>query len=460
MLFKPLRKWKKTQPPDLFSKARNRLVLFYTAIMAVFLLAFVFFALTILIRTLTDDHEGFLLSVSDREYELYQRILVSEEDASAERRVERRIAREGLAFVYLKNDKGEMIFSTENFEEMAPIYARLIDEWYPVENEFRQTRGAQLLSERAQATFWEDERRLMMLASPIFLEDQIIGTLYTSFDISYFNPIFRSTFTVFISLALIFIGIGFLLSLWMSKRALLPVRQAYDLQREFVSDASHELRTPLSVIQSTAEALDMEDERKDPFTEKMLATLKFEVKRMSGLINELLTLTEHDSATSAAGVGTDPFDIRADSERILDSFSARAKEKGIALQLQAPPTLMVWGNREKLMQLLYILVDNALKYTPEGGQVAVDLQPDSKKGREQLQLTVTDSGIGISPENQERVFDRFFRVDKARSRDEGGYGLGLPIAKSIVEAHQGEIHLDSEPGRGTSIMVKIPSGSK
>jgi signal transduction histidine kinase len=126
------------------------------------------------------------------------------------------------------------------------------------------------------------------------------------------------------------------------------------------------------------------------------------------------------------------------------------------MDFHSPESVIITADADKLTQLLYILLDNAIKYTPDGGEVALSLAVEPFKQQRMLTISVKDTGIGIPPESLDRIFDRFYRVDKARSRQQGGHGLGLSIAKWIVDAHGGNIRVQSEVGKGSEFIVKIP----
>jgi signal transduction histidine kinase len=162
------------------------------------------------------------------------------------------------------------------------------------------------------------------------------------------------------------------------------------------------------------------------------------------------------SDSGAPDLKMESFDFRPSVEQMVRSLQPLAQSKGIVLHLQAPAQVEIFGDQERFKQLLYILLDNALKYTPGGGEVNLALSVEEKENQRFLHITVQDTGVGIPVEEQDRVFDRFYRVDKHRSRQMGGTGLGLAIAKWIVEAHHGSIKVSSRQGEGSTFTVKIP----
>jgi signal transduction histidine kinase len=173
-------------------------------------------------------------------------------------------------------------------------------------------------------------------------------------------------------------------------------------------------------------------------------------------MNDLLTLARADSEHASLQLVKETFDFRPHAERTLHLLGELASKKNIRMDFHSPESVIITADADKLTQLLYILLDNAIKYTPDGGEVTLSLAVEPFKQQRMLTISVKDTGIGIPPESLDRIFDRFYRVDKARSRQQGGHGLGLSIAKWIVDAHGGNIHVQSEVGKGSEFIVKIP----
>ena len=225
------------------------------------------------------------------------------------------------------------------------------------------------------------------------------------------------------------------------------IESSYRAQQRFVSDASHELRAPLTAIQGNLELLNRYKSMPEADREEALSEMTRETERLTRLVADLLALARAD-----AGVPLKHRLIDLD-EVVLDAFrSARQLARGQTLVLDPFEPAQVNGDEDRLTQLLLILIDNALKYTPAGGQVTVGLR-HSEIGAE---LLVRDTGVGIAPEDVPHVFERFYRADPGRSRDPGGTGLGLSIAQWIVEQHDGKISLESQPGHGTLVSVLLP----
>ena len=224
-------------------------------------------------------------------------------------------------------------------------------------------------------------------------------------------------------------------------------------RREFVANVSHELRTPLTTIKSYAEALE-EGAAADPdLAERFVGVIRSETERMIRLVNDLLHLSRFDSRT--VQLRREKTDMGEMLEDVVDRFSFQLRQKSIAATVKAAPDLQpVWIDRDGIDQVLDNLVSNAIKYTLDGGSIELTAE-NGPEG--QLIICIKDTGIGIPKKDQERIFERFYRVDKARSRSMGGTGLGLSIAREIVRAHGGTITLDSEVGRGTTVTVMLPA---
>jgi signal transduction histidine kinase len=236
---------------------------------------------------------------------------------------------------------------------------------------------------------------------------------------------------------------------WLAGRALKPIRVTMDAQRAFVADASHELRTPLSLIRANAEMMQRHPEQ--PPDMAFVDDIISETDRLAYLVSQLLTLARSDAAD--APFEKAPVDVNHLATDVTRQMQLLAGEKHIALNFQPDGAANVYGDEQRLGELLLILLDNSVKYTNAGG--AVDVSVGHASGR--VQIAVTDNGVGIAKEAIPHVFDRFYRVDKARSREMGGSGLGLAIARWIAEKHDGRISLDSEPGKGTKVTVDLPA---
>ncbi len=226
----------------------------------------------------------------------------------------------------------------------------------------------------------------------------------------------------------------------------------YDtLRREFVANVSHELRTPLSVVQGYTETLLEGAWKEEKSALEFLGIIDKNVRRLSAIVSDLLDLSKLESGGHV--LEPRPVDVKALVDRVTEAFRPVAERKGQQLtQEVAPRAGSVQADGALLERALSNLVENALKYTPEGGRVRVTASPDGG----QVSFTVEDNGMGIPEADLPRVFERFYRVDKSRSRDLGGTGLGLSIVKHIVQLHGGTISVRSNMGAGSAFTIRLP----
>jgi two-component system phosphate regulon sensor histidine kinase PhoR len=229
------------------------------------------------------------------------------------------------------------------------------------------------------------------------------------------------------------------------------LRQLEAVRQEFVANVSHELRTPLSLIKSAAETL-IDGGKDDPAAlNRFLQIIDKHANRLTLLIDDLLMLSTLDSGTMRLNL--QPVSLRAAVQEVTDDLKARAAVRGVTLVNSVPAGLIAQADPDRLRQVISNLVDNAIKYGRAEGQVTVSAQErDSRR----VEIVVRDDGPGIPAEACARIFERFFRGDKARSREQGGTGLGLAIVKHVVQAHGGEVRVESELGAGAAFIFTLP----
>ncbi len=228
------------------------------------------------------------------------------------------------------------------------------------------------------------------------------------------------------------------------------LKQLERQREEFVANVSHELRTPLSLIKGYVETL-LDGARNNPeVAERFLKTIERNANRLDLLIQDLLTISALESGRM--NLDLQPVNLRSLAEKVFNDLHSKAEGKGTKLVCEIPD-LTANGDAHRLDQVLANLVDNAIKYGRANGLVAVG---GKKLADGKLEVSVRDDGPGIPAEALDRVFERFYRVDKARSRDQGGTGLGLSIVKHIVQAHGGEVRAESEPGHGATFFFTLP----
>ncbi len=222
---------------------------------------------------------------------------------------------------------------------------------------------------------------------------------------------------------------------------------------QFVSNASHELKTPLSTMKILTETMVYQDPLDPAMAKEFLTDINKEIDRLNRIVSDLLTLVNIDSGMK---LNLTDLDIGALLQEQVKRLSPLARENGVELECQAKESLEVRGDALKLQQVVYNIIDNAIKYTPRGGEVRCAL---SRAGKRAV-IRVTDTGVGIPEEDLPHIFDRFYRVDKARSRETGGTGLGLSIVKQFVLLHGGTIDARSAPGKGSTFIIELPLAEK
>lgn len=241
----------------------------------------------------------------------------------------------------------------------------------------------------------------------------------------------------------------FVISIFLARVTIRPVKEAWDAQRQFVADASHELKTPLTVILANTEILCSHKQDTIAQQEKWVDYIKDEAVRMKKLVEDMLFLAKSDVAKASANQ-TD-FDLSELAWSCLLPFESVAFEQEITLDSQITQGIIIHGDESQMKQLVHILLDNACKYTEHGGKITVILE----RKQDKVLLSVNNTGTVIDKEKVAHIFERFYRADESRARTEGGYGLGLSIAKSIVEGFHGKISVESNDERGTTFYVML-----
>jgi two-component system, OmpR family, phosphate regulon sensor histidine kinase PhoR len=222
-------------------------------------------------------------------------------------------------------------------------------------------------------------------------------------------------------------------------------------RREFVANVSHELRTPLSLIKGYTETL-LGGAKEDPETStRFLQIIDKHADRLTFLIEDLLTISKLESGQVIMNL--QPTNLHEVAAQVVDDLRVKAAERATQLRNEVPEALRIHGDGDRLQQVLSNLVDNAIKYGRPGGRVVVGAR---SLHEDIVEAWVADDGVGIPAEARERIFERFYRVDKGRSREQGGTGLGLSIVKHIVQAHGGDVRVESEPGRGSCFYFTLP----
>lgn len=420
---------------DMFRAGIKKLTVFYAVIMCVFLTALVFGAHSVMKWAITSEQERELsetaLSIMEAQKNLRADMPFDENNIykSASDRL----------FFYIFDNNGTLMRFSRGSYRIEPFVLEIISE-------------KRVPKDRVEVFGKFDEsgkRAEIMLTSTESENANLI--VYVGKDVSAMYSGMEKATYAFILLGLISIIFSTFTGYFLSRRALKPVKLAYEKQRQFAADASHELRTPLAVVLSTAELLLNDPTIKSDFLRQTIVDMKDEVKKMANLVSDLLLVARSDN--NALKVLAVRFDLAALLLQAARTMKPLAEKKNIEITTDGEfKTTQILGDEQKIRQLITILVDNAIKYTKEGGAVIIGFAP-AKQGK--VAFFVQDTGIGISKEDLPRIFDRFYRVDKARSRQMGGNGLGLAIADEIVRMHRGEIEVSSEPGIGTRFTVTL-----
>ena len=258
---------------------------------------------------------------------------------------------------------------------------------------------------------------------------------------------------VLLPVALGGLGAALLGGLFMAGRAVRPARESFERQRAFIADASHELKTPLTLIRADAEVL-MYRGRLHEEDGKLVEHQLAETDRMGTVLSDLLLVARLDAGKLE--VAEKPFDLALVLAEEAERFGARAAAKGVKLEVETSGDLPARGDAKRTGQILAVLLDNAVRFAPEGGRVAVTGRP----GKRWAQASVMDTGPGIAPEHLPRVFDRFYKAEGARTRREagGGTGLGLAIARDLARAQGGDLAAEKGEGWGAVFRLSLPKG--
>lgn len=426
----------------MFRKIRKRLTLMYTGIMALILLTFVVVGFVGFTGAIVYALQQSVLQVAKEEadeqlavYKLEGSLIHDDENEKTS----------GTIFYYVEAVNGPLEAGTKPAPALQDIVRALIESG-EVQAGVASLHHAKL-PDGTTAFF-------IITAHPVYDNSQLIGTVYLGNDITWYYYTWQKLGLVLLGGSLIFLAIAFTAGYFLAGRAMIPINQSFARQREFVADASHELRTPISVLLASVDVVQTdEDNRFSAFSSQVLADMKDEIRKMSRIVADLLTLARIDA--NVVELLRETFDSRIVAGHVIRSLQSLANAKDIRLQLECEQAGEIHADRSRISQLLLILIDNAIKYTPNHGTVNVKLEIFYDH-HSKLKITVRDNGIGIDQEHKAMIFERFYRVDKIRSREFGGTGLGLAIARWIVEAHKGTITVQSELGKGSVFTVIIP----
>jgi signal transduction histidine kinase len=289
---------------------------------------------------------------------------------------------------------------------------------------------------------------IRVYTTPVRIDDGIVGAIQAARS----DREHQAELRLVGMMSLAGVGLGAIVAvpvgLFLAHRAMRPIDAAFARQRAFVADASHELRTPLTLIRATTELVQRLPDASPAVREELGGVLD-EIDATDRLVGDLLLLARLDSDELPLQRGT--LDLGAVIRAAAMPLAPLAESAGLNLTIETAPRIMVDADADRIRQVARILLDNAISYTPPGGSIRVVVE---RRGSRAV-VAVRDTGTGIPPAEQAHVFDRFYRADRARSRETGGAGLGLAIARALVLAHRGEIGLES-PGGGTTVWFTLP----
>ena len=239
------------------------------------------------------------------------------------------------------------------------------------------------------------------------------------------------------------------ISIYLTNKTIKPIKESFEKQKEFIANASHELKTPLTIIRTNTSLVLSNSSETVGSQSKWLNYINNQIERMSKLIDEMLSLAKLDTGKELEEFIV--FDISKLINNVLLTFEAVLFENNIELSSNIEEDITIKGDRESIKKVFIILLDNAIKYTNKNGKIDVELNKDKNK----IKLKIKNTGEGIKKEDLDKIFERFYRLDTSRARDTGGYGLGLSIAKSIVESHNGKIYAESNIGKDTTFIIEF-----
>ena len=419
----------------MFDKLKKRLTLIYTGIFSLIMVFVVAVTVAIgCISVLRTEKDMLIADIYDEWREWI---------GSGELPVDPALVKKGEMMSLMYDADGNIIIDQMTDSPYAAALTAIRASWPEPENEtellyFRDKNGILHFFLAGGCTFWEN--------------GQIQARLYTFLNLEdYYDMAVDGMYFLFLLCAVCIMlaaGGGY----YMAAKNIKPLEILFAREHEFAADASHELRTPLTVLSLGVESLQNDDESKlSGFAQEVLRDMQHETKYMSRLIEALLTLARGDEENTP--LVRAKVDLTEVAVKVCNKMRPLAAKKGLGLEYAAgdAPQVFILGDKNKMEQLLIIFIDNAIKYS-ESGTITVTVDADSMHAV----IKVMDEGIGISESDAQKIFERFYRVDKARSRAAGGFGLGLNIARIIVVRHGGTVSVKPRSPHGSIFTVRLP----
>ena len=423
---------------EIFGRSRKQLAFAYALIMCLFM-ALIIFVMHMAMNWSMFSEQAQELSDAANGVAEAQIIYLQNPNAVADDNRYYKSVNDRLFFYIFNENKKLVNFERASFR-IEPFVYSVIENWSIDDGEV----------EVFQHTNETGQLSTVMMTSKSILVGDFNQKLYVGKDVTALYSGLRKATYAQVFLGFVALLIASAIGYYMAGRAIIPLKEAYDKQKQFAADASHELRTPLAVLLSSAELLLADPSIQNPFLRQVLEDVKSEVKKMTNLVSDLLMVARSDN--NALKFKIQRVDLAEILQQVVRMMIPLAEKKNIRLVGENFNKLMINADEQKLKQLVIILVDNAIKYTLDGGTVLVEMgNSDGKR----VNFSVMDSGIGIAAEDLDKVFERFYRVDKARSREMGGNGLGLAIASEIIKLHEGKISVASKLGEGTKFTVEL-----
>lgn len=419
----------------MFDKLKKRLTLIYTGIFTLIMVFVVAVTVAIgCISVLRTEKDMLIADIYDEWREWI---------GSGELPVDPALVKKGEMMSLMYDADGNIIIDQMTDSPYAAALTAIRASWPEPENEtellyFRDKNGTLHFFLAGGCTFWEN--------------GQIKARLYTFLNLEdYYDMAVDGMYFLFLLCAVCIMlaaGGGY----YMAAKNIKPLEILFAREHEFAADASHELRTPLTVLSLGVESLQNDDESKlSGFAQEVLRDMQHETKYMSRLIEALLNLARGDEENTP--LARAKVDLTEVAVKVCNKMRPLAAKKGLGLEYAAgdAPQVFILGDKNKMEQLLIIFIDNAIKYS-ESGTITVTVDADSMHAV----IKVMDEGIGISESDAQKIFERFYRVDKARSRAAGGFGLGLNIARIIVVRHGGTVSVKPRSPHGSIFTVRLP----
>lgn len=320
--------------------------------------------------------------------------------------------------------------------------------FFPLEDYFYEEASNRALEqEKNKGRIKLEDKYWTYLIKPHFEE----GFRIVFLDITTQVIFLRNLVYTFLAVSIATLFIIFLISRFFANKAIEPIKEAFEKQRQFLADASHELKTPLTVMSANLDVLSQEMDLQES---KWIRYIKDEIARMAGLVNDLLYLAQMDYEEDKIEFSIFDFSELAESTAL--SMEGIVYEKNMYINYSIKESAFILGNTDKLKQVIIILLENALKYSFSQTEIELSLE----KTNSSAILTVSNFGDGISSEDIPKIFDRFYKADFSRERKGTGYGLGLSIAQAIVKMHNGKISVYSVPSEKTTFKVELPLAKK